>query len=174
MKPRYLNRTNLTLDMYSEGIISSYKTSHKMLRVISTAYAIIMLFIAFAGFLYFDWIICIPFLVLGLAIIFWNIWGYKWGTKKSFMKFAKLHSSHYQVEMEYRFYEDRLEQETSKTELTVMYKDFDVVYIMENSMIIIFNKKVIVMDRNSFVDVSDTNVIEFLKEKSIKVIESKA
>lgn len=41
-------------------------------------------------------------------------------------------------------------------------------------MIIIFNKKVIVMDRNSFVDVSDTNVIEFLKEKSIKVIESKA
>lgn len=76
--------------------------------------------------------------------------------------------------MEYRFYEDRLEQETSKTELTVMYKDFDVVYIMKNSMIIIFNKKVIVMDRNSFVDVSDTNVIEFLKEKSIKVIESKA
>ena len=73
MKPRYINRTNLTLDMYSEGIISSYKTSHKMLRVISTAYAIIMLFIAFAGFLYFDWIICIPILVHRLAIIFWNI-----------------------------------------------------------------------------------------------------
>lgn len=174
MKPRYVNKTNLTLDMYSQGIISSYKASHKLLRVISAAYAIIMLFIAFAGFLYFDWIICIPFLVLGLAIIFWNIWGYKLGTKKSFMKFAKLHSSHYQVEMEYRFFEDRLEQETSKTELSVMYNDFDIVYELDEILIIIFNKKVIVMDKNSFVDADSTNVIEFLKEKSIKVIRSKA
>lgn len=174
MKPRYVNKTNLTLDMYSQGIISSYKASHKLLRIISAAYAIIMLFIAFAGFLYFDWIICIPFLALGLAIIFWNIWGYKLGTKKSFMKFAKLHSSHYQVEMEYRFYEDRLEQETSKTELAVMYNEFDIVYELDKILIIIFNKKVIVMDKNSFVDADSTSVIEFLKEKSIKVTRSKA
>ncbi len=170
MEPQFINNTNLTMDIYKQGITSSYKKSHKFLRAMSTAYAIILLFIAFAAFLYFNWIVCVPFFVLGLAIVFWNIWGYKLGTARSFMKFANLHSSHYQVEVEYRFYEDRLEQETSKTELAVMYEDFDVVYDMKELMVIIFNKKVIIIDKSSFVDVEYENVIEFLKKKNIKIL----
>ena len=173
MEPQFRNRTNLTLDMYKQGVVSNYKLQHKFLRASSTAYAIIMLGISFAGFLYFDWVLCLPFLALGLVILYWNIWGYKLGTKKSFMKFAKLHSSHYQVEMDYRFYEDRLEQETSKTELTVMYKDFGIVYIMYDFITIIFNKQVIIMDKSGFIDVDIDNVVKFLKEKNIKVVNDK-
>lgn len=168
MEPRFINRTNLTLDMYKRGVVASYKMSHRILRAFSTAYAIIMLMIAFAGFLYFDWTICIPFFIFGGAIVFWNIWGFKIGTKKSFIKFANLHSSHYQVEMEYRFYEDRLEQETSKTEMTVMYKDFDIIYVLEDMLLILFDKKVIIADKMSFVDESYDNVVKFLQEKAIK------
>lgn len=169
MEPRFLNRTSLTLDMYKRGIVANYKISHKVLRAFSTAYAITMLVIAFAGFLYFDWLICIPFLILGAVILFWNGWGYKLGTKKSFMKFAKLHGSHYQVEMEYRFYEDRLEQETSKTELAVMYKDLEMIYVLDDMLLILFDKKVIIVDKMSFVDESIDSVVQFLKEKGIKI-----
>lgn len=170
MEPKFINKTNLTLDMYTRGIVANYKTSHLILRAFSTAYAIIMLIIAFAGFLYLDWIICIPFLILGLIIIFWNVWGYKLGTKKSFMKFANLHGSHYQVEIEYRFYEDRLEQETSKTHLAVMYKDFDRVYLFDDIILILFNKKVIVIDKLSFVDESYDDMVKFLYDKKVKIV----
>ena len=170
MEPKFINRTNLTLDMYTRGIVANYKVSHLFLRAFSTAYAIIMLVVAFAGFLYLDWVICIPFLILGLSIIFWNIWGYKLGTKKSFLKFANLHGSHYQVETEYRFYEDRLEQETSKTELTVMYKDFDRVYVFDDIILILFDKKVIIMDKLSFIDESYDNMVKFLYDKNVNVI----
>jgi hypothetical protein len=173
MKPKFLNKTNLTLDMYKRGVVANYKIVHRFLRAFSTAYAIIMLTIAVSAFLYFDWVVCIPFLILGAGIIYWNGWGYKLGTKKSFMKFAKLHSSHYQVEMEYRFYEDRLEQETSKTELTVLYKDFDRVYVLDDIILITFDKKLIIMDKKSFVDENSDNVIEFMKEKDIKIVKSR-
>lgn len=168
MKPIFKNNTTLTLDMYREGIMASYKASHKLLRAMSFAYAIILLAIAYAFFLYMDWAISGVFLVFGVAIILWNIMGYKLGTKSSFLKFAELHGSHYQVEMEYRFYEERLEQETSKTELAVKYDDFDVVYVMEKILIIIFNKKVIMMDKDAFIDCNSEDVIKFVKDKNIK------
>lgn len=168
MRPIFKNNTTLTLDMYREGIIASYKASHKWLRAMSFAYAIILFIIAYAFFLFMDWMLGGIFLFFGAAIILWNMAGYKLGTKSSFIKFAELHDSHYQVEMEYRFYEERLEQETSKTELAVKYSDFDVMYEMDNILIIIFNKKVIIMDKTAFVYVSVEDVIKFLKEKNIK------
>jgi hypothetical protein len=75
--------------------------------------------------------------------------------------------------MEYRFYEDRLEQETSKTELTVLYKDFDRVYVLDDIILITFDKKLIIMDKKSFVDENSDNVIEFMKEKDIKIVKSR-
>lgn len=168
MKPIFKNNTTLTLDMYREGIIASYKASHRLLRAMSFAYAIILIVIAYAFFLFMDWALAGIFLFFGVAIVLWNVAGYKLGTKSSFLKFSKLHGSHYQVEMEYRFFEERLEQETSKTELAVKYDEFDIVYEMEKVLIIIFNKKVIIMDKSAFIDCTSSDVIKFIKEKNVK------
>ena len=85
------------------------------------------------------------------------------------MRFAKIHGSHYQVDMEYRFYDDRIEQETAKTELAVMYKDFSVVCDMEEMLVIIFNKQVIIIDKSAFIDCNYEDVVKFLKERNVKV-----
>ncbi|MBQ3584711.1 MAG: YcxB family protein [Lachnospiraceae bacterium] len=169
MKSIFKNNTCLTMDMYREGIIANYKSSHKLLRAMSFAYAIILFIIAYAFFLFMDWTLGSVFLVLGIAIILWNLAGYKLGTKSSFLKFAELHGSHYQVDMEYRFYEERLEQETTKTELAVPYSDFDLVYEMEKILIFTFQKKVIIMDKSAFVDCNCEDVIKFIQNKNIKV-----
>lgn len=168
MRPIFKNNTTLTLDMYREGITASYKAGHRWLRGMSFAYAIILFIIAYAFFLYMDWTLAGIFLFFGSAIILWNFAGYKIGTKSSFLKFSELHNSHYQVEMEYRFYEERLEQETSKTELAVSYDDFDVVYEMDKLLLFIFKKKVIIMDKAAFVDDNAADVVKFMKEKQVK------
>lgn len=170
MEPIFKNKTNLTLDMYKDGIIKEYKLSHRFVRIISTAYAIVMLIMAVAFFLDLQFMVSFIFVILGAVVLIWNIWGYRWGTKSSFMKFARLHGSHYQVEMEFRFFNDRLEQETSKTELTVMYKNISIIYDTEDKLLIVFDKKLIIADKQQFVDESAENVIEFLKEKGIKVV----
>lgn len=168
MESIYRNKTILTLDMYREGISSSYKSSHKILRAVSFAYAIIMIFIAYV-FLYLDWIFAGIFFVLAVVILFWDFFGYKIGTKKSFINFAKLHESHYQVLMEYDFCEEGLKQETSKTELFVRYDEFDIVYDTGTLMIVIFSKKVIIIDKLSFVDCTYGDVIKLVQDKGIRV-----
>ena len=172
MEPSYKNRTNLTLDMYRNGVIAGYKSSHKFVRVISTAYAIVMLIMAVAFFLSLEFMVSGVFALLGGLILIWNIWGYRMGTKKSFMDFARLHDSHYQVDMEFRFYEERLEQETTKTEMAVMYKDIDVIYNTDEYFLIVFDKKLIIVEKSKFVDETAENVIKFLKGKGIKVVNS--
>lgn len=169
MDAKYENVTNLTLDMYMQGIKESYLQRNKIGRAISYAYAIIMMVIACAFFLSGEVALGGFFLVCGVIIFFWNLRGYRLGTKGSFLEFARLHGSHYQVEMTYRFYEDRLEQETDKTELTVPYDRIKVVYETTKCMIFFFDRKVIIMDKLSFIDCEYENVIEFIQEKNVKV-----
>lgn len=172
MEPIFVNRTNLTLDMYKNGVVAGYKSSHGFVRILSTAYAIVMFLMAVAFFFSLEFIISGVFFLFGLIILIWNIWGYRIGTKRSFMDFARLHDSHYQVGMEFRFYDERLEQETSKTEMAVMYKNIDVIYNTDEYFLVMFDKKLIIMDKSKFVDETSENVIKFLKEKGIKVSNS--
>lgn len=168
MEPIFRNNTKLTFDLYKDGVTESFNSTHRILRAVSIAYAVIMMAGAYLLFIY-NAVFAILFFVLGAGILFWTFWGYKMGSKISFMRFAKLHGSHYQVDMEYRFYEDRIEQETSKTELVVMYKDFDIVGDMIDKLVIIFNKQVIVIDNSAFIDCNYEDVVKFLKEKNVKV-----
>ncbi len=169
MDMKFKNITTLNLDIYMEGIKESYRLTHRISRAFSYAYAIIMLVIACAFFLSADRLIGVFFLLFFLVIFFWNLVGYRLGTKGSFLDFAKLHGSHYQVEMEYRFYEDRLEQETDKTELTVLYNKIDVVYVTDKLILIIFDKKVIIIDKLSFIDCKYQDVIKFIQQNNVKV-----
>lgn len=171
MEPRFKNNTVLTADLYRKGIIGSFQKKHRIIRAISIAYAVLMLYIAYIFLLYFDFTVCIPFFIFGIVIILWNWFGYRIGTKKSFMKFAELHGSHYQVDMEIRFYEDHLEQETTMTELAVMYKDVDMVYDMNDILLIIYQKQVIIVDKNTFIDCTASDVIQFMKNKEIRIKE---
>ncbi len=172
MEPLYINRTKLTYDMYKKGIIGNYKASHKLLRAFSMAYAIILLFFSYAFSLDLNLTVCIPFFLFAFAIIFWNCVGYRIGAKQSFMKFAKLHHSHYFIEMEYRFYEDRIEQETSKTELTVMYDKISIIYDMIDILVIVFNKQVIIVDKTSFEAKGELEcLLELFRSRSIKIKE---
>lgn|SRR5574344_632083 len=169
MEPKYINETKLTADLYQKGIVKSYRKTHKILLAVSTAYALLMLYISYVFLLDFDFTICIPLFLFGICIILWNTLGYKFGTKKSFKKFAKLHGSHYQVDIDFRFYEDYLEQETTKTKLTLMYKDIDIVYNMNDILLIIYTKQVIIVDKNTFIDCTVDDVLEFMKNKNINV-----
>ena len=170
MGPLYINKTRLTYDMYKKGIIGNYKASHLLLRVFSTAYALILLFFSYVFSIDFNWTICIPFFIFAFVILFWNAAGYRIGTKKSFLKFAKLHQSHYYVDMEYRFYEDRIEQETSKTELTVRYDDISIVHNMEDILVIVFNKQVIIVDKKAFEAEGELErLLELFKSRNIKI-----
>ncbi len=169
MEDIYKNHTKLTLDMYREGISDSYKASHRLLRALSFAYAIIMLLFAYVFFNFFWLLASLIFLLLGVIIIFWNVAGYKLGTKKSFLRFAALHSSHYQVEIDYYFRQEGLMQETAKTELFVKYGDMDIVYDTDNLILIVYNKKVIIVDKCSFIDGYDDDVLKFIQDKGVRV-----
>lgn len=168
MQPRFRNNTKLTLDLFKYGVSESFKASHKLLRAISISYGFIMIFAA-CVLLDYDTIFATLFFVLGFGIIFWTLAGYKIGTKRSFMNFAKLHNSHYQIDMEFRFYDDRLEQETEKTELTVMYKDISDVCDLDEILIFNYKKQVIILEKSAFIDCNYEDVIKFLKERKIKV-----
>ena len=168
MEPIFKNSTKLTFDLYKDGVTESFNSTHRILRAVSIAYAIIMIVGAYLLFIY-NALFSVLFFILGVGILFWTFFGYKFSSKISFMRFAKLHGSHYQVDMEYRFYEDRIEQETSKTELAVMYKDFDIVGDAIDKLVIIFNKQVIVIDNSAFIDCNYEDVVKFLKEKKVKV-----
>lgn len=169
MEPLFINRTKLTYDMYKKGIVGSYKASHKILRAFSTAYAIILLFFSYIFLMDMNLTICIPFFIFAALILLWNGVGYRLGTKQSFMKFAELHQSHYFVEMEYRFYDNRVEQETSKTELTVLYDKISVLYDLYDILVIVFNKQVIVVDKGAFEAEGEPNrILDFFKSHNIK------
>lgn len=169
MKEKFKNRTTLTLDMYMKGIRESYRLTNRIRRALSYAYAVIMLIIACAFFLSGDPLVGGLFVLFSSVIVFWNLAGYRIGTKGSFISFAKLHGSHYQVEMEYRFYEDHLEQETEKTELSVPYEKIDRIYVSDDLLIILFDKKVIMLDKRSFIDCKVKDVIKFIQKKEVKV-----
>lgn len=169
MNALFTNTTKLTEDMCQTGIVKYYKATHKFLRAISTAYALIMLYISYAFFLTLDLTVAIPFLIFGIVILFWNYAGYSFTANKSFKKFVVMHNSHYYVIMTYRFYEDRFEQETTKTKMTILYKDFSEVYNMEKMLLFIYNKQVIIMDKTSFEPGILEQVLNFIKSKNIKI-----
>lgn len=168
MEPKFKNNTKLTLDLYKYGVSESFKASHRLLRALSLAYGVVMILVA-CKMLDYNTVFCILFLLLGVGILFWTLIGYKLGTKRSFMNFAKLHNSHYQIDMEFRFFDDRLEQETAKTELTVMYKDFSEICDLDDILVFMYKKQVIIMEKSAFIDCNYEDVIKFLKEKKIKV-----
>lgn len=168
MEPNFRNNTKLTLDLYKYGITESFNASHRLLRAISLAYGVIMILVALK-MLDYNTVFCILFLLLGIGVLFFTLGGYRLGTKRSFLNFAKMHGSHYQVDMEFRFYEDRLEQETKKTELTVMYKDFKEVCNLEDVLVFLYNKHVIIMEKSAFIDCDYEDVIKFLKEKNVRI-----
>ena len=165
MEPLFRNNTKLTLDKYKNGVAENFRLSHRFSRAISTAYAIILLFLAFAVFWYIDLVIFAILVFVAGVTLFYFFYGYKIGTKKSFMKFAALHGSHYQVDMEYRFYEERLEQETDKTELAVMYKDIDCVRRTDDIILIVFDKQLILMDASGFEGNTAEGFMSFINEK---------
>ena len=168
MQVLFTNRTILTEDLYKKGIKENYKASHKLLRAFSTAYAIVMFFIGYLFLANFDFIVAIPFLLMSFAVFFWNFVGYKMAAKKSFKQFAKLHGSHYEVEMEYRFYEDHIEQETSKTELSVNYADISTIDFMRGMILIVFDKSVIIIDRNTMDDEHMKEFRELFEKNNVK------
>lgn len=169
MQPLFQNRTKLTEDLYIDAIKQYYSVGHRLSRVLAVAYSIILLWCAVMLIGDMNLIVGIPFVLFAIGILLWQFKGYIVTSKRSFKQFAKLHRSHYQIDMDYRFYEDRLEQETEKTELTVMYKDISVAYRFIDEMVLVYKNSVIVMDNNAFVKGDIEAVVELLKQKNVKV-----
>lgn len=169
MQPLFQNRTKLTEDLYIDAIKQYYSTGHRLSRVLAVAYSIILLWCAVMLIGDMNLIVGIPFVLFAIGILLWQFKGYIVTSKRSFKQFAKLHRSHYQIDMDYRFYEDRLEQETEKTELTVMYKDISAAYRFIDEMVLVYKNSVIVMDNNAFVKGDIEAVVELLKQKNVKV-----
>lgn len=169
MQPIFQNKTLLTEDLYVQGIKEYYKIGHRISRAIGVAYGIVIA--VSGGMMLYDlnFVTGIPFIIVALMIFVWYFWGYLWSTKKSFKKFAGLHESHYQVEMDFRFYENRLEQETERTELGVDYKDITDMYIFSDILIFVYNRNVIIMDRKSFVRGSVDEIIALMKQNNVKI-----
>lgn len=169
MKPVFENKTVLTEDLYMSGIKEYYKIGHRFSRSLAVAYAVVML--GFAGIFLYDLniVLGIPFLLASVLILFWQFKGYLISAKKSFKNFAVLHQSHYEVDMEYRFYEKRLEQETEKTELGVEYKNISHVYNFPNVLLFVYDKSVIIMDKQGFVRGSAEEVEELMRQNNVKV-----
>ena len=71
--------------------------------------------------------------------------------------------------MEYRFYEKRLEQETEKTELGVEYKNISHVYNFPDVLLFVYDKSVIIMDKQGFVRGSAEEVEELMRQNNVKV-----
>ena len=169
MQPLFQNRTKLTEDLYIDAIKQYYSVGHRLSRVLAVAYSIILLWCAVMLIGDMNLIVGIPIVLFAIGILLWQFKGYIVTSKRSFKQFAKLHSSHYQIDMDYRFYEDRLEQETEKTELTVMYKDISAAYRFIDEMVLVYKNSVIIMDNNAFVKGDIEAVVELLKQKNVKV-----
>ncbi|MDE5780396.1 MAG: hypothetical protein K2I03_02815 [Lachnospiraceae bacterium] len=169
MQPIFENKTCLTEDLYLNGIKEYYKIGHKMSRVLTAAYAIVLLGCA-AMFLYdLNFILGIPFLVIGVLLIFWQIKGYLITSKKSFHQFALMHQSHYEVDMDFRFYEGHMEQETEKTELAVEYKRISHLYNFPDVLLVVYDKKVIMMDKGSFIKGSTDEILGLMEQNKVKI-----
>lgn len=164
-----INRTRLTYDMYRQGVVNYYKSRHMVLRAVSYAYGAAMLVLAYFSFLYLELALSLLFLGIAGAVFFWNLVGYRMGTKNSFMKFAGLHQSHYCVELEYRFFKDRLEQETEKTALTVFYNKIEEVCDFVDILVIVFDKQLIVVDKMAFPKEGWTKLQQVLAENHITI-----
>lgn len=169
MEILFRNKTILTEDMYKSGVVGNYKLSHKLLRAMSTAYAIVLFFIGYAFLHVLDLVLAIPFILFAAAIFLWNGFGYKYAAKKSFKEFARMHNSHYEVEMDYCFYEDRIEQETTKTQGNISYDKISIVNVFNGMMVIVFNKQAAILDVEGFQNNTYEEVINFLSDKKIKV-----
>lgn len=168
----YINRTRLTLDMYEEGITKNYKASNKVLRAFATAYAILLLFVGYVCLMNWNFTVAIPLMLFGGFTLYWFYFGYRRRAKKSFMDFAKLHDSHYYVDMEYRFYKDHIEQETEKTILSVPYEDITSICDLVNTMVIVFKKQVIVLEKSAFEIEGELELLmKMFKERNIKIRE---
>lgn len=170
MQPLFQNRTKLTEDLYTSAIKKYYSVGHRISRVLAVSYSIILLWCAYMLIMDMNLVVGIPFVLFAIGILFWQFRGYVVTSKRSFKQFAKLHKSHYQIDMDYRFYEERLEQETEKTELTVMYKDISKVYRFMDELVLVYNNTVIIMDNGAFVKGDVEAVVELLRQNNIKII----
>lgn len=169
MQPIFENKTCLNEDMYIKGIKEYYKIGHRLSGIMAVAYAVVLMGFS-ALFLYdLNFIMGISFLLLGILILFWQFKGNTIFSKKSFRQFALMHNSHYQVEMDFRFYESHMEQETEKTELAVEYKNISDLYDFEDILLIVYDKKVIMMDKGSFVKGTADEIRELLKQNDVKI-----
>lgn len=170
MEPIYINKTKLTYDMYKRGIVEVYRTEHMLMRAMSWTYAIVLLGFAYMFLIYPNIELAFISALLGVVIIFWNTVGFRMGTKQSFMKFAGMHQSHYSVDMEYRFYEDKLEQETEKTELTLFYNKISKIYDFVDIVVIVYDKQMIIIDKMTFASEEEWNgLVELFKKNEIKL-----
>lgn len=173
MQPLFQNKTRLTEDLYIGAIKKYYSVGHRISRTISLAYAIILLWCSAMLLSDINLIVGIPFAILAAVILVWQFKGYLVSSKRSFKQFAKLHKSHYQIDMDYRFYEERMEQETERTELTVMYKDISKVYSFAEEMVIVLKTSLIVIDNKAFTKGSAEAVEELLRQKNVKIVSTK-
>lgn len=169
MQPIIENKTVLTEDLYMSGIKQYYKIGHRFSRYMAIAYAVVIL--GFAAFFLYDlnFLLGIPFLLISIFILFVEFRGYGIFLKKSFKKFAILHHSHYEVEITFRFYDKRLEQETDRTELGVEYKSISRAYDFPDVILLVYGKSVIIMDRDGFVVGSASQAKELMKNNGVKV-----
>lgn len=169
MQPIFENKTCLTEDLYLNGIKEYYKIGHRMSRVLAVAYSIILIGCA-AMFLYdLNFVLGLPFLLLGIFILFWQFKGYLISSKKSFRKFTLMHQSHYEVDMDFRFYEGHMEQETEKTELAVEYKRISDLYEFSDVLLLVYEKKVIMMEKSSFIKGSVEEILALMKQHHVKI-----
>lgn len=169
MQPIFENKTCLTEDLYLNGIKEYYKIGHRMSRVLTAAYAVVLLGCA-AMFLYdLNFVLGIPFFAIGVLLIFWQIKGYLITSKKSFHQFALMHQSHYEVDMDFRFYEGHMEQETEKTELAVEYKRISHLYNFPDVLLVVYDKKVIMMDKDSFIKGSTDEILGLMEQNKVKI-----
>lgn len=169
MQPLVKNETALTQDLYLNGIKEYYQIGHRLSRVLSVAYSFILLWCAGMLLSDFNLIVGIPFFIVAVLILFWQFKGYLISSKRSFKSFALLHSSHYQVDMEYRFFKDHLEQETERTELSVEYSKISHVYDLSECLLFVYGKQVIIMDKNAFVYGAVEDVFELMNENKVKI-----
>lgn len=169
MQPIFENKTCLTEDLYLSGIKEYYKIGHRMSRVLAVAYAIVMLGFSILFLYDLNIVLGIPFFLVGAFLLFWQIKGYLITSKKSFRQFTLMHQSHYEVEMDFRFYEGHMEQETEKTELAVEYKRISHLYNFPDVLLFVYDKKVIMMDKGSFIKGSTDEILGLMKQNNVKI-----
>ncbi len=169
MQPIFENKTVLTEDLYIRGVKEYYRKGHRLSRAFGFAYALLMAFFGMLMLYDLNFLLGIPFVAVAGLLLFWHFKGYLMSAKKSFKKLALLHNSHYQVEMEFRFYESRLEQETEKTELTVGYNKINKMYICQDFIMLICDRSIMVLDAGGFTKGSVSDVRELLKQNHVKI-----